>query len=245
MLVTTPEDQKAFTHLLGDGSSLGVNFSFAAQPHPDGIAQALLIAEEFINGEPVALILGDNLFHGAGLGSSLREFNHVSGAHIFGYEVVNPSEYGVVEVDSNGLAISIEEKPVNPRSRFAVPGLYFYDAHAVSIAKSLKPSARGELEITAVNQAYLDRGELHVHVLPRGTAWLDTGNFDNLYEAASFVRVLEHRQGVKIGCIEEWAWRNGWITDEQLLAHAHDLAKSGYGEYLRLLVVNSSQGSTP
>lgn len=242
LLITTPEDRDSFISLLGDGTALGLQFRFTVQPKPQGIAQALIIAEEFLAGDSVALILGDNLFHGAGLGSSLRNLTTISGGHIFGYEVNNPSEYGVVEVDQHGMAISIEEKPVKPRSRLAVPGLYFYDSQAVGIAKGLNPSARGELEITAVNQAYMEKGELHVHVLPRGTAWLDTGNFDNLYEAASFVRILEHRQGVKIGCIEEWAWRNGWINDQQLLEHAKDLAKSGYGEYLRLLVLNQDEG---
>ena len=232
LVITTPEDRDQFVRLLGDGSQWGLRIEYAAQPRPEGIAQAFVIGADFIGSDPVALILGDNIFHGVGLGQQLRENTHLSGGRVFAYPVANPEEYGVVEFDPNGLVISIEEKPARPRSRFAVPGLYFYDAKVVEIARDLRPSARGELEITAVNEEYRRRGELHVTVLDRGTAWLDTGTFGSLVAAAEFVRVIEERQGLKIGCVEEVAWRAGYIDDAQLRALAEPLRKSGYGEYL-------------
>jgi glucose-1-phosphate thymidylyltransferase len=236
LLVTTPEDGDQFSRLLGDGSPWGLNIQYAAQPEPGGLAQAFTIGADFIGSDKVSLVLGDNVFHGTGLGSRLAECIDVDGAHIFGYRVAEPSAYGVVEVDSDGLATSIEEKPAQPRSNYAVPGLYFYDNDVVAIARDLKPSARGELEITDVHRVYLEQRRLHVTLLPRGTAWLDTGTFTTLVQAAEFVRVLEERQGLKVGCPEEVAWRNGWIDDAALERHADDLAKSGYGAYLRTLL---------
>lgn len=235
-IITTPEDADAFRRLLGDGSTLGMSLDYAVQAKPEGLAQAFLIAEDFLNGDQAALILGDNLFHGYGLGRTLASLTQQNGAHVFAYEVANPSEYGVVEFASDGRVLSIEEKPTTPRSRYAVPGLYFYDETVVDVAKTIRPSARGELEITAVNDAYLALGTLTVTVLDRGTAWLDTGTFKSLQDAGEFVRVLEDRQGTKVGCIEEIAWRNGWIDDEQLEQLAEPLLKSGYGTYLRSLL---------
>lgn len=232
LVITTPEDSRAFANLLGDGTDLGMRIAYAQQPRPEGLAQAFLIAEDFLAGDQAALILGDNLFHGHGLGRTLAGLTHQEGAHVFAYEVANPSEYGVVEFDANGTVLSIEEKPEHPRSRYAVPGLYFYDENVVEVAKTIAPSARGELEITAVNDHYLRQGRLTVTVLDRGTAWLDTGTFRSLQDAGEFVRVLEDRQGTKVGCIEEIAWRNGWITDSQLEEVAQPLLKSGYGTYL-------------
>jgi glucose-1-phosphate thymidylyltransferase len=232
LIITTPDDQPQFQRLLGDGSELGISLSYAAQPSPDGLAQAFLIGEQFIADEKVALVLGDNIFHGVGLGSTLQNHADVDGALIFAYHVRNPRAYGVVEFDENRRAISIEEKPTEPKSNFAVPGLYFYDNSVVEVAKSITPSARGELEISSVNEHYLDRGALQVNVLDRGTAWLDTGTFESMVQATEFVRVVEDRQGHKIGCIEEIAWNAGWIDDEQLSALAAPLTKSGYGEYL-------------
>lgn len=232
LVITTPEDSRAFEVLLGDGSDLGMGIAYAQQPRPEGLAQAFLIAEGFLAGDQAALILGDNLFHGHGLGRTLAGLTQQVGAHVFAYEVANPSEYGVVEFDSHGTVLSIEEKPPQPRSRYAVPGLYFYDETVVDVAKTITPSARGELEITAVNDHYLRQGRLTVTVLDRGTAWLDTGTFRSLQDAGEFVRVLEDRQGTKVGCIEEIAWRNGWITDDQLEMVAQPLLKSGYGAYL-------------
>lgn len=232
LIISTPEDQPQFVRLLGDGSSLGIRLEYAVQPRPEGIAQAFLIAEWFIAGETVALILGDNIFHGVGLGRQLMESQPRVGGRIFAYQVANPQEYGVVEFDDDGRVLSIEEKPEKPRSRFAVPGLYFYDHRVVEIAHGLRPSARGELEITAVNDAYLRMGQLTVTALDRGTAWLDTGTFASLMQAAEFVRVIEERQGMKIGCVEEAAWRAGFIADAQLEALARPLVKSGYGAYL-------------
>ncbi|GAA1750868.1 glucose-1-phosphate thymidylyltransferase RfbA [Luedemannella helvata] len=232
LIITTPEDQGQFRQLLGDGSQLGIDITYAAQPRPEGLAQAFVIGEEFIGGESVALVLGDNIFHGVGLGRQLSDSAEIVGGRVFAYQVANPEAYGVVEFDPDGKVISIEEKPEKPRSRFAVPGLYFYDNDVVEIARNLTPSARGELEITAVNDAYLRRGALTVTVLDRGTAWLDTGTFSSLMQASEFVRVIEERQGVKIGCIEEAAWRNGFIDDEQLRVLAGPLTKSGYGNYL-------------
>jgi glucose-1-phosphate thymidylyltransferase len=232
LVITTPDDQAQFTRLLGDGSQWGLSIEYAAQPRPEGIAQAFVIGADFIGSDPVALILGDNIFYGVGLGQQLRENSDLSGGRVFAYPVANPQEYGVVEFDRDGLVMSIEEKPPTPRSRYAVPGLYFYDGKVVDIARDLKPSARGELEITAVNEEYRRRGELHVTVLDRGTAWLDTGTFESLVAAAEFVRVIEERQGYKIGCVEEAAWRAGHLTDDDLRALAEPLRKSGYGDYL-------------
>lgn len=236
LVITTPEYNDQFRALLGDGSSLGIRLEYAVQPSPDGLAQAFIIGEEFIGDESVALVLGDNIFHGAGLGSSLRSHGDIEGGVIFAYHVSNPTSYGVVEFDDDMKAISIEEKPVSPKSNYAVPGLYFYDNDVVEIAKAVKPSARGELEISTVNEEYLNRGRLQVQVLDRGTAWLDTGTFESMMQASEYVRVIEDRQGFKIGCIEEIAWRAGWIDDAQLAALAKPLAKSGYGEYLARLV---------
>jgi glucose-1-phosphate thymidylyltransferase len=232
LVITTPQDQVQFERLLGDGSQWGIRIQYAAQPRPEGIAQAFLIAEDFIGGDDVALILGDNIFHGTGLGRQLGQHERLVGGRIFAYPVANPQEYGVVEFDETGKVLSIEEKPAQPRSRFVVPGLYFYDTQIVKITRDLTPSARGELEITAVNAEYLRRGLLKVSVLDRGTAWLDTGTFNSLVQAAEYVRVIEERQGFKIGCVEEIAWRSGFVTDDQLRALAEPLLKSGYGQYL-------------
>jgi glucose-1-phosphate thymidylyltransferase len=236
LVITTPDDAAQFTRLLSDGSQWGMHISYAVQPEPGGLAQAFTIGAPFIGDDKVSLILGDNIFHGAGIGSRLADCADVEGAHVFGYHVAQPSAYGVVEFDGDGKVISIEEKPDKPKSNYAVPGLYFYDNDVVAIAEQLKPSARGELEITAVHQEYLDQGRLQVTLLPRGTAWLDTGTFGTLVQAAEFVRVIEERQGQKVGCPEEIAWRNGWITDADLERHADELAKSGYGDYLRDLL---------
>lgn len=236
LIITTPEDSEAFQRLLGDGSGWGMTITYAVQPKPEGLAQAFLIAEHFLAGQGAALILGDNLFYGPRLGRHLAELTNVIGGHVFAYEVANPSEYGVVEFDSAGTALSIEEKPERPKSNFAVPGLYFYDESVVDVAKSIKPSARGELEITAVNDHYLQAGALTVTVLERGTAWLDTGTFKSLQDAGEFVRVMEDRTGTKVGCVEEIAWRNGWINDDRLRELAEPLTKSGYGEYLQRLI---------
>ena len=236
LVVTTPDDESQFSRLLGDGSQWGLHISYAVQASPGGLAQAFTIGADFIGGDKVSLVLGDNIFHGTGLGSRLTDCVKVQGAHIFGYRVAEPSAYGVVEVNDEGLATSIEEKPAQPRSNYAVPGLYFYDNDVVGIARDLKPSARGELEITDVHRIYLEQGRLRVTLLPRGTAWLDTGTFTTLVQAAEFVRVLEERQGLKVGCPEEVAWRNGWIDDAALERHADELEKSGYGTYLRTLL---------
>jgi glucose-1-phosphate thymidylyltransferase len=236
LVITTPEDSDQFRRLLGDGVELGIEVGYAVQPEPKGLAQAFTIGADFIGDDSVALVLGDNIFYGSGLGSQLATLANVDGGHIFAYQVASPSEYGVVEFAPDGRVVSIEEKPAKPRSAYAVPGLYFYSSDVVGIARSLMPSARGELEITAVNDAYLQQGRLRVSVLPRGTAWLDTGTFASLVQASEFVRVVEERQGLKIGCLEEIAWRNGWITDGQLRAQAEMLAKSGYGDYLFALL---------
>ncbi len=232
LVITTPGDQAQFRALLGDGSQWGLRIEYAVQPRPEGIAQAFVIGAGFVADDPVALILGDNIFHGVGLGRQLREHGTVAGGRVFAYPVANPEAYGVVEFDDAGRALSIEEKPAKPRSKYVVPGLYFYDNEVVEIAGGLRPSDRGELEITAVNDAYLRRGRLQVTVLDRGTAWLDTGTFESLVQAAEFVRVIEQRQGYKIGCVEEAAWRAGFITDDELLDLAAPLRKSGYGDYL-------------
>jgi glucose-1-phosphate thymidylyltransferase len=236
LVITTPEDQPQFRRLLGDGDQWGLRLAYAVQPRPEGIAQAFLIAADFLADGPAALILGDNIFHGAGLGRQLHQHTDLDGGLIFAYPVANPQEYGVVEFDAEGVARSIEEKPTIPKSRYAVPGLYFYDAEVVKIAAGLQPSARGELEITAVNEAYLRRGRLRVEVLDRGTAWLDTGTFGSLVAAAEYVRVIEERQGFKIGCVEEAAWRAGLIDDDTLRALARPLRRSGYGDYLLRLL---------
>jgi glucose-1-phosphate thymidylyltransferase len=236
LVITTPEDQAQFQRLLGDGSQWGLDLSYVAQERPDGLAQAFILGEEFIDGDSVALVLGDNIFHGVGLGRQLRTLTEPRGGVVFAYEVANPRDYGVVEFDDGGRAVSIEEKPDKPKSRFAVPGLYFYDNQVVGIARDLKPSARGELEITGVNAEYLSRGELTVQVLERGTAWLDTGTFDSMVQAAEYVRVIEQRQGYKVGCVEEVAWRSGFIDDAQLAELAEPLCKSGYGDYLMHLL---------
>jgi glucose-1-phosphate thymidylyltransferase len=236
LVITTPHEQEAFRRLLGDGSSYGVEISYAVQPAPEGLAQAFLIGEEHIAGEPVALVLGDNVFYGPGLGIHLRRFADVEGAAIFGYRVANPSAYGVVTFDTDGRATSLEEKPEQPRSHFAVPGLYFYGGDVVEHARTLRPSARGELEITDLNRIYLDAGRLQVEVMPRGTAWLDTGTVGDLIAAGAFVQAIESRQGLKIGCPEEVGWRMGFLDDEALLRRADALAKSGYGDYLRALL---------
>ena len=236
LIITTPEYQDQFKALLGDGTSLGMSLEYAVQESPDGLAQAFLIGEDFIGSDSVALVLGDNIFHGAGLGSALKNKTSLDGATIFAYHVADPAAYGVVEFDENFQALSIEEKPVLPKSNYAVPGLYFYDNDIVSIAKGISPSARGELEISSVNEEYLHRGKLNVTVLDRGTAWLDTGTFESMMQASEYVRVIEDRQGFKIGCIEEIAWRNGWITDSQLLELSAPLVKSGYGTYLASLI---------
>ncbi len=241
LIITTPEEQVQFRRLLGDGSQWGLSLDYVAQPRPEGLAQAFVLGADFIGDEAVGMVLGDNIFYGVGLGTQLRRHRDVTGGRIFAYAVANPRDYGVVEFDESGQAISIEEKPARPRSGYAVPGLYFYDSRVVEIARGLKPSARGELEITAVNEAYLALGELSVTVLERGTAWLDTGSFASLVQAAEFVRVIEERQGLKIGCVEEVAWRMGLIDDDQLRALAEPLTRSGYGHYL-LRVLQAGRG---
>ncbi|NUJ89289.1 glucose-1-phosphate thymidylyltransferase RfbA [Plantibacter sp. MCCC 1A11337] len=240
LIITTPEYNEQFRALLGNGDDLGIRLEYAVQPSPDGLAQAFIIGEEFIGDESVALVLGDNIFHGTGLGSALRSHNDIDGALIFAYQVADPKAYGVVEFDDDFKALSIEEKPAKPKSNYAVPGLYFYDNSIVQIAKTIEPSARGELEISTVNERYLEQGALQVQVLDRGTAWLDTGTFESMMQASEYVRVIEDRQGFKVGCIEEIAWRAGWIDDEQLAALAAPLVKSGYGRYLQTLLAQQS-----
>ncbi|OJU44896.1 MAG: glucose-1-phosphate thymidylyltransferase [Microbacterium sp. 69-7] len=232
LVVTTPHDAPFFERLLGDGSQFGVTISFAQQPSPDGLAQAFTIGADFIGADKVALVLGDNLLYGPGLGTQLKRYTDVDGGAVFAYWVAEPSAYGVVEFDTEGRAVSLEEKPVAPRSNYAVPGLYFYDNDVVDIARNLKPSARGEFEITDINKAYLDAGKLQVEVLPRGTAWLDTGTFDQMTDAADYVRTIERRTGLKIGVPEEVAWRQGFLSDIELAQRAQKLVKSGYGTYL-------------
>ncbi|GHG45465.1 glucose-1-phosphate thymidylyltransferase [Sinomonas cellulolyticus] len=232
LIITTPDDAAHFHRLLGDGADFGISISYVQQTSPDGLAQAFLLGEDHIADDTVALVLGDNIFYGTGMGEQLRRHRDIDGAAVFGYWVKDPSAYGVVELDGDGRVVSLEEKPASPKSNYAVPGLYFYDNDVVAIAKSLKPSARGELEITDVNRTYLEAGKLQVEVLPRGTAWLDTGTFADLNDASNFIRTVENRQGLKIGAPEEVAWRQGFITDDQLRARAQKLTKSGYGTYL-------------
>lgn len=235
LIITTPHDQNGFVKLLWDGSSFGCSIQYAIQESPKGLADAFIVWESFISDDSVALILGDNIFYGTDMGSLLQQYTNPTGGVIFAYHVSDPQRYGVVEFDSNNTAISIEEKPQNPKSSYAVPGLYFYDNSVISIAKSIAPSARGELEITDVNKVYLEEGNLKVGILDRGTAWLDTGTFDSLMQAWQFVQVIEERQWLKIGCIEEIAWRNGWINDQQLANLSDKYSKSGYGIYLSSL----------
>lgn len=237
LIITTPHDQELFVKLLGDGSRLGCRFEYVVQHEPNGLAQAFVLGKEFIGNDKVALILGDNIFYGTGLAHLLQQCSNPNGGVVFAYKVSDPERYGVVEFDDHNNALSIEEKPVNPKSSYAVPGIYFYDNDVVSIAENLEPSARGEYEITDVNKEYLKRGQLHVGILDRGTAWLDTGTFASLQQAAQFVQVIENRQGLKIGCIEETAYNMGFINAEQLRAIAEPLKKSGYGEYLLRLLV--------
>jgi glucose-1-phosphate thymidylyltransferase len=236
LVITTPHEATAFERLLGDGSRFGVSITYAQQPAPDGLAQAFVIGADHIGSDSVSLVLGDNIFYGTGLGTHLNSFEDLDGAAVFAYHVADPTAYGVVEFDERGRALSLEEKPAQPRSEYAVPGLYFYDNSVVGHASELKPSARGELEITDLNRIYLDAGKLRVEVLARGTAWLDTGTFDSLNDASNFVRTIEGRQGMKIGCPEEIAWRQGFLSDDELSAVAAPLRKSGYGEYLLQLL---------
>lgn len=236
LIICTPEHSEQFSNLLGDGSEIGIQLEYEIQESPDGLAQAFILGEKFIGNEKVCLVLGDNIFHGQTLGSSLKRHTDVNGATVFAYQVSNPSDYGVVEFDGNFKVLSIEEKPRLPKSHYAIPGLYFYDNNVVEIAKNVKPSPRGELEISSINETYLSSKMLHVEVLDRGTAWLDTGTFESMMNASEYVRVIEDRQGFKLGCIEEIAWRNGWISNEKLENLAAPLAKSGYGEYLKSLL---------
>ncbi|GEC75559.1 MULTISPECIES: glucose-1-phosphate thymidylyltransferase RfbA [Microbacterium] len=232
LMITTPHDAESFQRLLGDGSKFGVSITYKTQPSPDGLAQAFILGEEHIGDESVALVLGDNIFYGQGMGTQLRQYTELDGGVVFGYRVDDATAYGVVEFDREGKVVSLEEKPAQPKSNYAVPGLYFYDNDVIEIAKALKPSPRGELEITDINREYLDRGKLKVQLLTRGTAWLDTGTFDSLAEATDFIRTVEKRQGLSIGCPEEVAWRMGFLTDDELRERAEPLRKSGYGEYL-------------
>lgn len=236
LIITTPDDQSQFQRLLGDGSDLGINLQYAAQPSPEGLAQAFIIGEEFIGEDKVALILGDNIFYGESFGSSLEECADPDGGIVFAYEVSDPQRYGVVEFDNNNHAVSIEEKPAEPKSNYAVVGLYFYDNSVVEIAKNIQPSDRGELEITSVNEEYLKRGKLKVQTMDRGSAWLDTGTFESMNDASEYIRVIEKRTGIKIGCIEEAAYNQGFISKEQLEVIAGPLQKSGYGRYLLRLI---------
>jgi glucose-1-phosphate thymidylyltransferase len=236
LVIVTPRDETSFRALLGDGSQWGMTIDYVVQPKPEGLAQAFILAERFLAGDKAALILGDNIFHGVGLGTQLKKLTDPDGGVVFAYQVANPSEYGVIEFDNAGNVVSIEEKPKNPKSDFAIPGLYFFDEQVVDIAKNVKPSPRGELEITSVMSEYLHRGKLRVEVLPRGTAWLDTGTFNTLHEAGTYVRIIEERQGARVGCVEEIAWRNGWIDSDHLKMLAEKQLSSGYGEYLMSLM---------
>lgn len=238
LIITTPQDSESFQRLLGDGHNLGINLQYAVQPSPDGLAQAFLIGEEFIGNDKVSLILGDNIFYGHGFGETLETCTDPDGGLVFAYQVADPERYGVVDFDHEMNALSIEEKPIEPKSNYAVVGLYFYDNDVIEIAKNIKPSARGELEITTINEEYLKRGKLRVQVMDRGSAWLDTGTFESMNQASTFVEVIEKRTGLKIGCIEEVAFRQGFISADELLALAEPLIKSGYGEYLTSLLKN-------
>ncbi len=239
LVITTPHDAEQFHRLLGDGSQFGISLSYTVQQVPNGLAQAFVLGADFVGTESAALVLGDNIFYGPGLGTTLQRFGDVDGGAVFAYRVADPTSYGVVEFDETGRALSLEEKPTRPKSSYAVPGLYFYDNDVVAIARDLQPSARGEYEITDVNREYLRQGRLHVEVLPRGTAWLDTGTFDSLLEASDFVRTIESRQGMKIGSPEEVAWRRGFLTDDELRVRAEKLVKSGYGAYLLGLLAHA------
>lgn len=232
LMITTPHDADSFQRLLGDGSKFGVSITYKTQPTPDGLAQAFILGEDHIGSDTAALVLGDNIFYGQGMGTQLRQYSELDGGVVFGYWVDDATAYGVVEFDEAGRVVSLEEKPAKPKSNYAVPGLYFYDNDVIEIAKGLKPSPRGELEITDVNREYLQRGQLNVQLLTRGTAWLDTGTFDSLAEATDFIRTVEKRQGLSIGCPEEVSWRMGFLTDDELRERAEPLRKSGYGEYL-------------
>ena len=236
LVIVTPRDEASFRALLGDGSQWGMTIDYVVQQKPEGLAQAFILAEKFLAGDKAALILGDNIFHGVGLGTQLKQLTDPDGGVVFAYQVANPSEYGVIEFDETGNVVSIEEKPQNPKSDFAIPGLYFFDEQVVDIAKNVKPSPRGELEITSVMSEYLNRGKLKVEILPRGTAWLDTGTFNTLHEAGTYVRIIEERQGARVGCVEEVAWRNGWMSDQALQESASKMMSSGYGEYLSSLL---------
>ncbi|MFC8922717.1 glucose-1-phosphate thymidylyltransferase RfbA [Cellulosimicrobium sp. NPDC057127] len=236
LVITTPHDADAFHRLLGDGSQFGISLTYAVQDEPNGLAQAFVLGADFLDGDAAALVLGDNIFYGPGLGDRLQRFADVDGGAVFAYRVADPTAYGVVEIDDSGRALSIEEKPAAPRSRYAIPGLYFYSADVVDVARSLRPSARGEYEISDVNRHYMDEGRLHVEVLPRGTAWLDTGTVGSLLDASDYVRTIEHRQGLKIGAPEEVAWRRGLLSDDELRDRAEALVPSGYGAYLLSLL---------
>ena len=238
LVIVTPRDENSFRGLLKDGSQWGVTIDYVVQQHPEGLAQSFLLGEDFLAGDKAALVLGDNIFHGVGLGTQLKKLSNPDGGVVFAYQVANPSEYGVIEFDDHGNVVSIEEKPTKPKSKFAIPGLYFFDENVVDIAKSVQPSARGELEITSVMSEYLKMEKLKVEVLPRGTAWLDTGTFNTLHEAGTYVKIIEERQGSRVGCVEELAWRNGWISDEQLMALSEVQFASGYGRYLQSLLAN-------
>ena len=238
LVIVTPRDENSFRSLLKDGSQWGMTIEYVVQQNPEGLAQSFVLGEDFLAGDKAALVLGDNIFHGVGLGTQLKKLTNPDGGVVFAYQVANPSEYGVIEFDDRGNVVSIEEKPTKPRSMFAIPGLYFFDENVVDIARSVQPSARGELEITSVMSEYLKRRKLKVEVLPRGTAWLDTGTFNTLHEAGTYVKIIEERQGSRVGCVEELAWRNGWIGDDQLLALSEVQFSSGYGRYLQSLLTN-------